>query len=258
MIMYVCNNVHKLLLIVVALLLNTLAYGYALDVVTEDFPPFQYLDKNKKVQGMATEVVRLVLKEAGIKAEIRMYPWARAYKRALQETNVLIYSIARTREREHHFKWIGTITPYSVYLWKLKKRKDIQIHKIEQAKQYLTGGVPKDVKLDYLLGYGFEVGDHLILSKSDVQNLIMLANERIHLTPFDEIAFSYSVKQLGYDIADFERALYIEELSSELYMAMSILTPEDLVYTLRKALEKVKGSGQYDNIRQKYLNNTTD
>ncbi|MBU2711187.1 substrate-binding periplasmic protein [Zooshikella harenae] len=242
----------------VTLLLNATAYGYALDVVTEEFPPFQYLDKNKKVQGMATEVVRLVLKEAGIKTEIRMYPWARAYKRALQETNVLIYSIARTREREHHFKWIGTITPYSVYLWKLKKRKDIQINKIEQAKQYLTGGVPKDVKLDYLLEYSFEVGDHLILSKSDVQNLIMLANGRIDLTPFDEIAFSYSVKKLGYNLAEFERAFYIEELSSELYMALSILTPDDLVYTLRKALEKVKERGQYEAIRQKYLNNTAD
>ncbi|MDE1463416.1 substrate-binding periplasmic protein [Spartinivicinus poritis] len=235
--------------------LNSVGFAGAntLLVVTEDFPPFQFPTPEGEVSGMATEVVKEVLAKAGIKAEIRLYPWARAYKLALKETNVLIYSIARTRDREHHFKWIGTITPYSVYLWKLASRDDIQLQTLEDAKQFIIGGVTNDVKQDYLVNHGFDVGEQVMLTNSDTLNLKKLTKGRIDLTPFDEVAFAHTARQLGFKMANYKRAFYLEELSSELYMAMSILTPDDLVYNLRRALDKVKDSGRYDEIKQKYL-----
>ncbi len=66
-----------------------------LRIVTEELPPYN-MTQNGRMTGMSTEVVQAVLKEVGMDAPIHSMPWARAYELALNESNVLIYSIVRT------------------------------------------------------------------------------------------------------------------------------------------------------------------
>ena len=127
------------------MLLVSSVHAVELKVVTEDFPPFNYKERDK-ITGMSTEVVQEVLKEVGIKTKIEVYPWVRSYKMALNNKNILIYSIARTKHREKLFKWIGNISPYNVYIYKLKSRDDIKFDSLESAKKYIFGGVKEDVK----------------------------------------------------------------------------------------------------------------
>ena len=73
--------------------------GQKLEVLTEDWAPFNY-QNNGKITGFSSEVVKAVLNEAEIPYQIRMGVWKGVYSRALSEPNILIYTISRTAERE--------------------------------------------------------------------------------------------------------------------------------------------------------------
>ncbi|MBA4366572.1 MAG: hypothetical protein C0403_02920, partial [Desulfobacterium sp.] len=56
-------------------------------VVTENWSPYNFEEKGV-VKGSSTETVRKVLEKANIKHTIKVYPWARSYKMALEQKNV--------------------------------------------------------------------------------------------------------------------------------------------------------------------------
>ena len=60
------------------------AWAQYLEVVTEQYPPYNY-EEDGQVKGVGTEVVEEVLKEAGIDYNIKVLPWARALKKAETE-----------------------------------------------------------------------------------------------------------------------------------------------------------------------------
>ncbi|MDP6688032.1 MAG: transporter substrate-binding domain-containing protein [Alphaproteobacteria bacterium] len=72
-------------------------------VVTETWKPYSY-EENGIVKGSATKIVRAVLERAGIDYSIQVYPWARAYKTALNRESVVLFAVVRTEEREKLFK----------------------------------------------------------------------------------------------------------------------------------------------------------
>ncbi|MGK0291316.1 MAG: polar amino acid transport system substrate-binding protein, partial [bacterium] len=164
----------------------------AVTVVTTHYPPFQ-IQENGSVKGMSTEVVRLLLKEAKISARFFIYPWSRAYKKAINNKNVLIYNISRTSKREKTFQWIAPITTNNVYLWKLKSRKDILIRSLEDLKKYSYGVLKFDVKRHYLEKQGVNL---IEIVNRDKLNIKKLFRGRFDLMPYSEIAFVYQVKVL--------------------------------------------------------------
>ncbi len=225
-------------------------------VVTEELPPFQIQLKNGSIGGMSTEIVQALIDEVGVDATIKIYPWARAYQTALKKKNVLIYSIMRNKEREKLFKWVGSIIPLKIYLYKLKKRNDIVINNINDAKKYKIGLVIGDVRAQYFKKLG---GFNIDLVSDDVLNIIKLLKNRIDIIADGEIILAYRFKtnkrlwESGYKYSDIEKVLYLPELSLELYLAFSKLTSDELVGRFIKALEKLKAEGKYDKIINKYV-----
>ncbi len=57
------------------------AGAQSIQIVTEEFPPHNYTQLGR-VTGMSTEVVLAVFAEMNVPAEIKIYPWARAYEMA--------------------------------------------------------------------------------------------------------------------------------------------------------------------------------
>lgn len=84
-------------------------------VVTENLAPYNMVEGGQ-ITGLSTEIVKAVLNNVGVSPRIEVLPWARAYDLALHSDSVLIYSIARTPQREHLFKWVGAIAPTTWYL----------------------------------------------------------------------------------------------------------------------------------------------
>ena len=214
-------------------------YASSLQVVTSDFPPYQIQNGNQ-VEGINTALIKKVIAQAGSEATFQIYPWTRAYEKALQEPNTLIYSIARTPEREKLFQWIGTISPFQIYLWKLKNRTDINIKALEDAKPFVIGGITSDVKAKYFQQMGFTPGKNLEFASNEVANIKKLYAKRIDLMAFDEISFPYLCRRAGHPVSDFTRLLKIDDISHDLYLAASLTTPLKTVKELTQALRKIK------------------
>jgi len=236
------------------------------EVVTEEYPPYNYTE-NGKIIGASTEVVKEVLKRADISYiikgspmrkrkkshGIRSFTWEKAYKIALERSNVLIYSIAKTETRVNLFKWVDIIVPYDVYLYKLKNRKDINIKALYQARDYKIGGVMDSARVQYLKNHNFVSGKNLELVVQEKNNFENLINKKIDLLPMDEIGFTYLVKKNGMKVKSFEKVIFLKELSEGLYMAFNNKTDDSIIETCRKAIKSMKKDGTYQKIINKYI-----
>ena len=228
-----CAKVKNFICSLLFMLLSFRAYSIELEIVTTDFPPYQ-IQNGEKVTGMAVEMVQEVVKNSGHKGTISVYPWARAYQIAQKNPNAIIFSIARTPEREKLFKWVGTMVPFNVYFWKLAERKDIQLKTMDDAKKYLSGGVFNDIKAQYLTTHGFVEGKNLEMVRNDELNIHKLFGNHIDLIPFDENSFPWKVARAGHDIRKITKLLRIDGLATDLYIAASLNTPDSVVNDLRK------------------------
>lgn len=221
-------------------------------VVTEEYPPYNFTEDGI-IKGCSTEIVQEVLKRADIPYSLASYPWARTYNTALNTPNVLIYSIGRSAEREKLFKWIDVVAPYDIYLYKLKKRTDLTVAGLDDAKKYRIGAVRDDVRAQFLEKNGFEPGKNLDLVTQDGQNIKKMIIDRIDLFPIDQLALVHLLKQEGLAMEDFEQALHLPDLSTGLFLAFSLKTDDSLVEKCRAALAEIKKDGTYDAIMQKFL-----
>ena len=82
--------------------------AYAVTLVTEENPPFNYTEQGTVV-GLSTEIVAELGKRSGIPLQIQSMPWEQAYVAAQRDKETCIYSTVRLDNREQIFSWIGPI-----------------------------------------------------------------------------------------------------------------------------------------------------
>ncbi len=90
------------------------AYGQQADkelmVVTEPWPPYNTFSNDDTADGAHALIVQRALALSGLQAQTGVYPWARAMALAQSRPNTLLFSLARTPERENKFIWIGKLS----------------------------------------------------------------------------------------------------------------------------------------------------
>lgn len=246
------KKIHILfsMLFVIIFLLVDSVWAESLQVVTEQYPPYNY-EEDGKIKGVGTEVVEEVLKEAGIDYNIKVYPWARALRIAEKEKNVLIYCISRTEKREKLYTWAGVIAPINFYIFALKSRNDIpEMTNIDQAKPYRIGTVNQDALDQYFIDQQFPHIDSLSLNELNIKKLFA---GRIDLWPMSEYTANYLLKQNGYDPKDLKKVYELKRFASgDQYMAISNTTDKKILQRIQDALKKIKDDGRYKKILSKY------
>lgn len=251
---------YVLLAVSLAMFLPTAARAAGgIEVVTEEMPPYN-MTENGKVTGFSTDIVRAVMKEAGIDAPIQVMPWARAYDRALSVPNVLIYSIARTPEREALFEWVGPIAPTNWYIYSLAERP-VTLHSLEDARGQKIATVNMDVGQQFLLSRGFKMGTELQSTSRYENNYRMLKIEHVGLWISNELNAIYLMRQNGDDPDKaLVRSLPLPELSSPegLSLAFSKGTSPAIVERFRQALQTVRRNGTYDSVMSTWFSKGTD
>ncbi|MBU2881815.1 transporter substrate-binding domain-containing protein [Psychrosphaera sp. B3R10] len=149
-----------------------------LTIVTELSPPYQTLEQNH-IGGYATEQVRAFMLKANLSYEIEMYPWARAFRQALNKPNTLIYAIAKTPERLDKFHWFIKVYEFRPYLVGHDDKALLQVKSLQQVKEYSIAVQRHDYAHEYLSSIGFEEGKNLILTNSIVDSWHLLKNKKV-------------------------------------------------------------------------------
>ena len=234
-----------------ALVSNAMAQD-KLTILTEENPPWNY-SENGKVTGFTTDVVNQLLKETGNEdLPIHMLSWSRAYRTAREDANVLLYTTTRTPKRETLFKWVGPIAKRVIWIWKLKKRKDIRIRNLEDAKNYNFAIVSGAAGTLYLLEQGF-TKKQLDYVPHDSLALNKFLHEKNDLVCKMKLGMAFSLRKRGKSM-DFVEPVFQLPSGGEYYLAFSLGTPDEVVDKFQKALEKIKKNRVFDRIKAKWIN----
>jgi len=236
-------NIKTIMIVLVFASCSALSHAESVHMVTEILPPWQ-IQQDGQVDGIATQVVKAAAKEAQVNYDIKVYPWARAYKLALEEENVLIFSIVRTREREPLFKWVGVIGSIQEHFYRHAKRDDIHLQVLEDARKYTIAVPREDVRHQFLKKHNFNV----YLVSNQAQALKMLLAGRGDLVLDDEMTLGYELRQLDLNPDSIQKVLFVPELSIDFEMAFSRKTEDALVQKLRRGLVAIKQKGIFSRI----------
>lgn len=232
-------------------LLPAVVNASQLSVVTENLPPLNYEERGN-ITGYSTEIVQAVLLEAKLSAPIELIPWARAYKRALQQPNTLIFSITRTPERDAQFEWIGALSSRQIYLYKLRSRTDIQIKTLNDAGAYKTGLVREMASTKEFLRKS-QLSERVVdYAPTDESNMKKFLLGRVDLAIFQNWSAAFLMKSQNRAMDELEPLMLIDG-NNQYYLAMSKNSDPELVKKIRKAFEKVQQSGLFEKLRHKYL-----
>lgn len=209
-----------------------------LTILTEHWPPKNYLDKDGNLVGEATEKVHKLMAKADINYQIVLYPWARAYHLAKNQPNTAIFSIMRSDKREPFFQWICPLVPSeSLYFVKLSSRKDIVLRSIHDARAYVVAASRDEFDEQFLLTNGFIEGKHYELTEGDVINIKLLMEGHADLMIGNTESILNNLKKLNIDpkVLTMEMDLNTQK-SNPLCIAFSLSTDKRIVERVKSAL----------------------
>jgi len=187
----------KILQLFVLSMIGFQSWAAQLNVVTEHRIPLNYLNNQGEIVGEATTIVREILEQSELTYSLEVYSWARAYYKAQNEPNTMIFSIRRTREREDKFHWIcPLIESEKEFIYRLSSRNDIQIVYFNDAKSYSLGVVRDDFTHEKLVTNGFVEGKHLDVNNDGLANLKKLLKGRVDLIVQSEKSIQRRLKAL--------------------------------------------------------------
>ncbi len=225
-------------------------------VMTEELPPFNFT-KEGEIVGISTEIVQAVSQQVGLSMEqgkIHMYPWTRAYHEVQHTPDTVLFSMARTAERENLFRWVGPVSDVIIGVI-AKKKRGIQISKVEDFSQYRIGTVRDGAPEQLLVKAGVDI-EQLDRLAFPEMNIKKLQTDRIDLFVFNVQTTQYLMLTLGMNPEDYETVFLLKNM--DLYIGLHKDTNMTLVTELQAALDKMKrpgvdGVSDFDRIVRKYL-----
>lgn len=222
-----------------------------LKVIGEDFPPYSYYDITGEITGCSAEVVKAVLKKAGLNEDIELMNWKDAYSQALNRKNVLLFSVGRIAEREDLFRWVDVIAPYEVFVYKRKNRFDIVIDSLSGISNYKIGGIENGARSQWLISNGVSK-QSFVFAKNNEINVQRLYAGKIDLYPLPELSAEMLLNTTRFKKDEFEKVFYLKDLSKDLYLVMSKDSSDSLFFKISEAFKEIKLNGTYKRIYKKY------
>ena len=233
-----------------SLFLAVLSVGsgtFALTLITEEFPPFNYTD-NGNLTGVTTEVVREIARRLEIANHIQVLPWARGYQRLCNEPDVVLFTTARTPERESQFQWVGPLYAFRLGFYAIKGAP-LRIDSLEAAKKVSAIATYKnDFREQILKSLGFS---NLDSSKDPKSNIRKLVSGRVDLWFFDNIGVPKVARAAGID-PDRIKLVYTHQ-QHESYIAISKQTSPEISRRWQAALDEMKADGTFWWLARKWL-----
>jgi polar amino acid transport system substrate-binding protein len=225
-----------------------------LRIITEVYPPYNFVDKNNEVVGQSTELVEAILKKLDIKYTIEVMPLAEGLALLQKGPNIAVYSLNRTPLREGLFKWVGPVGSYRQAFY-VKAGSKIQLSKLEDAKSAGKIGIYKgDAGGQFLVAQGF---NNLDESQTDIEALKKLIDNKVQLWLGNAKGLDITLQQAGIS-PDAVVVLPTIVIQADLFIAFSKDLPDSTISSWQKALDFLKqdqdidGKTVYDKIQARY------
>ena len=217
-----------------------------LTILTENLPPLNYVD-NGILVGPSVEIVQEIQRRIGSVEQIQVYPWARAYKMALEDENVILFGMTYTKVRHDKFKWVGPLAKKRDILV-AKKESGIRIKNLEDAKRVKRIGTLRDDTRGRLLqSHGFT---NLEPVSDEQLNAKKLALGRLDLWAYKIPGLRTVCDLAEVDHTAFEEVYHLREI--ELMIAFSKKTSDSIVQKWKNAFDEMVADGTIKQIQTKW------
>lgn len=205
--------------------------------------------------GLPSDVVRACIKETGEDYTIQKLTWVRSYRLATTEKTVLIHLLNMTEDRRPLFHWVGPMTTLNQNLYRLKKRTDISVNTLDDAKKYTIGVIRGFANAKFLFDNGFRKindGGQIDLVHAEENNIKKLFLGRIDLLAMSDESLLGNLKLSGLLKRKAEIELVYTMKTQNGFMAFSLNTSKEYIDTFQAAFDKIKNNGMFKQIREKY------
>lgn len=116
-----------------------------LSYLTEQYKPYNYQAAGELPAGLAVELLHRIWRQTGTAEQpIQVLPWPRAYNQLNVQPDTVLFSTARTKEREPLFKWACPIARSPIVLIALKESR-IRLSSLQDASRYRIAAILDDV-----------------------------------------------------------------------------------------------------------------
>jgi polar amino acid transport system substrate-binding protein len=235
------------LLFVAGLLIHIPGRAQDLLILTEENPPVSFT-QDGELTGSSTAVVREILRRQNLPADIRVAPWARCYKLLTSENNVVLFTAARTPERENLFNWVGPLYTSKTGFY-ARKADGIRFASMAQIKKVGAIATYKDdVREQILTSLGFT---NLDSSNSPVSNIKKLSAGRVDLWFYDNLGMPRIARQAGVDPESLKLVFTFKAFDG--YIAMSRKMPVSIVKSWQETLDQMKQDGTFARLSLRWL-----
>lgn len=241
---------HKIIIGFMFLIVSSFAQSIdEFTLMSEQYPPFNMVENNKPV-GISVDLMEVILKKLDsklTKKDIQFLPWARSYNIIQRKSNTMLFVMARTKQRENLFKWVGPIGS-SVVALIARKDQNIKINSVADLKKYKIGSVKDDVAELALKEIGVTHMDSISGTNSIEKSVKKLDRGRIDL-------FSYMYELKSWDIKGFNPDNYENVYTlkrNDFYYAFHKDTDDALIEKIQKIVDDLKADGTLEEINKEY------
>jgi polar amino acid transport system substrate-binding protein len=224
---------------------------------TEQLPPYSY-QENGTLTGISVDLLESITEKMGAKVpreEVYLVSWTEGYEKALTQHGTVLFSMARTPEREQSFKWAGPIYTDSEVLF-AKRNRGITIRSPKDLLEHRIGVIAGDIAIKQLLDIG--VNQNQIMPESTVSALIAkLESGEIDLWACPEAAGRYFAEQVTGNYYSYTVVYHLQ--TTDVYYAFSKDVPDSAVQSFQHAFDAVKverdaaGMSVYERILGRYI-----
>ena len=215
-------------------------------ILTENLAPLNFL-KDGVLVGPAVDIVKEIQRRIGSNEQIQVYPWARAYKLALERENIILFGMTQTKIRNKKFNWVGPIARKRD-IFAAKKGSGIKIESLEDAKKVeRIGTLRDDTKEIFLKRHGFT---NLVPTHDDQKNAQKLILGRIDLWATKKPGLRTICDLAKINYHEIEEVYNIREL--EISIAISKKTSISIVKQWKAAFDEMLLDGTITQIQKKW------
>ena len=217
-------------------------------VITNEEPLFSERNKRGELTGYAVDLVQSILVEAGIKTDILSAPWQRILIESAMKRDVLVFSLARTAEREDQFHWITPITQnaYSIF-----SKREGNSH-VSSLNELPAGSRIAVLKGDFRHEIIKKAGYWAVPMDSWKNAVLAIEYDRADYLFFSDGGMDIICDDLGDKCNSITKLFTYQNATTYLAVSKKGTTPE-LVDKLIEASTAFKQSSQYKHLTEKWL-----
>lgn len=202
---------------------------------TEIYPPANYL-VNEELKGITVDTLKAVWQHLNIaEPEIQLVPWTRGYQFTLHKSNTALFTMSKTKPREHLFKWVGPIF-HSTQVLMAKKSSKFTFSNQENAFSYTVAAVRGDVSEASLHDINFPKANIATVSTLK-QAYILMQSGRVDMVIASIHAFDHLMKQNNFDASAYQQVWQVNKVGN--YLAFNIETPDEIISRYQNAFNDI-------------------